>query len=427
YDRLQGKLRTEKINDLLASLKKQQLKAAEIVCPEKRQAFANISLTRNTVTDRIADLSADLDSQKKHKVKSFVAFSVAIDESTDITDVAQLAIFIRGVDEFLELVPMTDTTTANDIFSAVVEALDRVGVDWTRDVSVATDGAPSMIGRKTGVVTKFKEKVQAANGGQRFWTFLSDKDINFGLPYHAEVRWLSRGAMLKRFFDLREKIGQFMEKKGKPVHELKNPEWLQHLAYMVDITEHLNNLNKMLQGRKKVVTQYYDNIRAFKLKLTLWETQLSSGAAAHFPHLRNVQMTGITADMSRYKDKITELLREFEQRFQVFGELETEFAIFRSPFTVKAADLPINIQLEIIDLQCDQDLKDKFASSDLDTFYRYILPGYPKLIALAAKVLSIFGTTYLCEQVFSVMNITKTKLRSRLTRKYLNDVLKLAA
>lgn len=49
--------------------------------------------------------------------KSFIAFSVAIDESTDITDVAQLAIFIRGVDEtltvteeFLELVPVMDTT-----------------------------------------------------------------------------------------------------------------------------------------------------------------------------------------------------------------------------------------------------------------------------------------------------------------------------
>lgn len=109
YDRLQGQLRKNKINDLLASLKKQQsvftrsrdisdaavkasylianeiasasepysegefvktcmLKAAEIVCPEKRQAFANISLTRNTVTDRIADLSADLDSQEKNKV-----------------------------------------------------------------------------------------------------------------------------------------------------------------------------------------------------------------------------------------------------------------------------------------------------------------------------------------------------------------------
>lgn len=86
--------------------------------------------------------------------------------------------------------------------------------------------------------------------------------------------------MPKQFFDLREEIGQFMEQKGKPVHELKNPEWLQDLAFMVDMTERLNNLNKMLQGRKKVVTQYYDAICAFKLKLTLWERQLSSGAAA---------------------------------------------------------------------------------------------------------------------------------------------------
>lgn len=72
------------------------LNAAEIVCPEKRQAFANISLTRNRVSDRISDISAELDSQLKRKVKSFSAFSVAIDESTDITDVVQLAIFIRG-------------------------------------------------------------------------------------------------------------------------------------------------------------------------------------------------------------------------------------------------------------------------------------------------------------------------------------------
>ena len=49
------------------------------------------------------------------------------------------------------------------------------------------------------------------------------------------------------------------------------------------------------------------------------------------------------------------------------------------------------------------------------------------MTALAAKVLSMFGTTYLCEQVFSVMNITKTKLRSRLTHKCLNDIIKLAA
>ena len=89
--------------------------------------------------------------------------------------------------------------------------------------------------------------------------------------------------MLKRFFEVLEDIGQFMEKMGSPVRELNCPQWVQDLAFMVDITQRLNNLNKMLQGRRKIVTQYNDSIRAFKLKLSLWETQLSSGETAHFP------------------------------------------------------------------------------------------------------------------------------------------------
>ncbi len=100
-------------------------------------------------------------------------------------------------------------------------------------------------------------------------------------------------------------------------------------------------------------------------------------------------VTRVETDMDRYKDKITGLVQEFQQQFH-------------------------------------DKFKDKFASAGLDTFYQYDLPGYPKLTALAAKALCMFGTTYLCEQAFSVMSINKTKLHARLTHKHLNDMMKLA-
>ncbi|XP_029657542.1 general transcription factor II-I repeat domain-containing protein 2B-like [Octopus sinensis] len=119
--------------------------------------------------------------------------------------------------------------------------------------------------------------------------------------------------------------------------------------------------------------------------------------------------------MSHYKVKITGLLQQFETRFEIFREHEKEFTVFRSPH------LAANLQLEIIDLKCDSDLKNKFTMVGLDTFYKYLLPKYPNLTALAAKILSMFGSTYLCGQLFSLMNINKTKFRSRLTHTHLKN------
>jgi len=115
------------------------------------------------VAERVSDISANSDSQLKKKVKSFVIFSAALDESTDISDVAQLAIFIRGVDEtlsvteeFLGLVPVIDTITAKDIFNSLVGVLNRMGIHWSRAVGIATDSALSMIAKKAGVATKVR-------------------------------------------------------------------------------------------------------------------------------------------------------------------------------------------------------------------------------------------------------------------------------
>ena len=118
------------------------------------------------------------------------------------------------------------------------------------------------------------------------------------------------------------------------------------------------SFNFSIQLLNKVVTQYYDSVCAFKLK-----TQLVGGDAAHFAPLENVCVTQHVADMKRFKEKLMGLLREFEQRFQISGQLEKDFKVFCSPFTENDTDLPVNIQLEIIDLQCDSDLKEKFAAA----------------------------------------------------------------
>jgi len=103
----------------------------------------------NTVAERILDISANLDNQQKNKLKSFDTFWFALDESTDISDFAQIVIFNRGLvetlstnKEFLGLVSMMDTTTTNDIFKSLVGVLIRVGVDWFCAVNIATDSTP---------------------------------------------------------------------------------------------------------------------------------------------------------------------------------------------------------------------------------------------------------------------------------------------
>lgn len=186
------------------------------------------------------------------------------------------------------------------------------------------------------------------------------------------------------------------EEKDRPVDELKSKEWVQDLAFMVDITQHFNTHHTKLQGRNRVVTLYEDSIRAFKIKLLLWEAQLSRGDTEHFSSLTAVRLKArYHTDVEKYKKNITDLMREFERRFQVFTELENTFTFFCSPFTVKLSEIPADIQLELIDLRCDTAMKDILAPVRLDMFYQYLVSQYPKLTAMAAKVLSSFGTTYL--------------------------------
>ena len=134
------------------------MRAAEIVCPDKKQCFLNISLSRNTIAKRITDLSDNIHLQLTEKAKSFITYSFAVDESTDIADISQVAVFIRGVDEDLNiteelaaLLPLTETTKGTDVMTELDKLMATFELDYQRMKGLTTDGAPAMCSKNVGL------------------------------------------------------------------------------------------------------------------------------------------------------------------------------------------------------------------------------------------------------------------------------------
>ena len=62
---------------------------------------------------------------------------------------------------------------------------------------------------------------------RQFQELLQEVESDYGdLLYFSEVRWLSRGAMLQRVYQLREEIGDFMMAKNMIAPEFSDPSFL---------------------------------------------------------------------------------------------------------------------------------------------------------------------------------------------------------
>ncbi|KAI6655298.1 Zinc finger BED domain-containing protein 5-like [Oopsacas minuta] len=86
--------------------------------------------------------------------------------------------------------------------------------------------------------------------------------------------------MLSRVYSLKNQLLEFFERDGKEnskvfFSKLSDKEWLKKLAYLNDILSRISLLNKSLQGRFTTVIDCVDKIRAFNMKLGLWEAKLT--------------------------------------------------------------------------------------------------------------------------------------------------------
>ena len=229
---------------------------AECLCPEKRKDFDNISLSQRTITRHIEELATNIESTLKELASKFVYYSLAIDESTDITSTAQLAVFVRGIDqefniteEMLGLQAMKDTTTGDDIFNEVKALMTKFNLQLQNLRGFSTDGAPAMVGSTAGVSSLIKKELASNNVDMHDFTAfhcIIHQQCNLTI-YYCEVRWLSKGKMLKRFYDLRDEIATFMDMKGKIIPELSDNNWVRDLAFLVDLTMHFNALTRQIK------------------------------------------------------------------------------------------------------------------------------------------------------------------------------------
>ncbi|XP_059048227.1 general transcription factor II-I repeat domain-containing protein 2B-like [Achroia grisella] len=214
-----------------------------------------------------------------------------------------------------------------------------------------------------------------------------------------------------------------MQSKDKAVPHFSDEEWRADLGFLTDITSQLNDLNQKLQGKNNLVHELLDFLKAFELKLELWISQFQRKITTHFPHLSLFHIS----NMDKYISALQDLKTQFHSRFPDFRRDEKYLNLFARPFSVSVEEVPEEFQMELIELQCNSTLKNKIDVDLLDFYSKYVsIRDFPKIRDHALKTISLFGSTYTCEQLFSRMKNVKSKMWTRITDVHLENSLRIA-
>ena len=434
-----------------------------VLGPESEKKLKQIPLSNDTVNRRIAKLSANIKEQVISELKNspFGMFSIQLDETTDVASCSQLLVFCRYFtesdmkDNMLFCSALESTTKAVDVMQTLAKFFDQEELKWENLCGVCTDGAPAMLGARSGLQTLVRNRSpdavsmhcmihRQALASKTLPESLQDalniaiKTVNFikngalntrlfrnlcsemnaehqNLLYYTRVRWLSKGNVLARVFELREELQEFLNREGKYELEsfFKDKTFVLHLSYLVDIFGQLNRLNLKMQRKDTTVLDFMDVLNAFVEKLDNWQRKVEKGNFAMFETLSSVVDGNLDRNLSsEIIAHLANLKTEFLRYFPEISNVDLE--LVKKPFSIPVEKIQDDLQDELIDLRNDSACKDMFDNLSICEFWARVCASYPSVAKVCMKVLLPFSSTYLCESGFSTLLNMKTKARNRL-------------
>jgi len=239
------------------------------------------------------------------------------------------------------------------------------------------------------------------------------------LLFYCNSRWLSKGNVLVRVFELRQELYTYLSEEGhNDFNKFIDSDFVIKLAYLCDIFEKLNILNTSLQGKETHILQLYDKVVAFIKKIELWQRKLTeeNGKATCFSFLKSfLEDNDLELPMSSLNiisDHLMTLKNHFEK---YFPEDIVQYNWIKDPFSENPLpNFTTTEEEQLIDISSDSSLRMKFSSFSLLGFWSSIKDEYSEISNKALHVLLPFATSYLCEAGFSAVAVLKSKYRSKL-------------
>ncbi|XP_024597164.1 zinc finger MYM-type protein 6 isoform X2 [Neophocaena asiaeorientalis asiaeorientalis] len=436
---------------------------SEVLGSSAGDKMKTIPLSNSTIGHRIDELSADIEDQLIQKVRESKWFALQIDESLEISNTTLLLCYIRFIDygcsdikeELLCCIEMPSQMTGFEIFELINKYIDSKSLNWKHCVGLCTDGAASMTGRCSGLRAKIQEvamntvafthcfihrehlaaeklspclheilmqsaqilsfiKSNALNS--RMLTILCEemRSEHVNLPLHAEVRWISRGRILTRLFELRHEIEIFLNQNHSDLAKyFFDEEWVAKLAYLSDIFSLINELNLSLQGSMTTLFNLYNKIDILKKKLKMWLKRMQENDYDMFPSFSEfsnssgLNMSSIASIIFEHLEGLSQMLNDC---YPPEEDLCSGNLWIINPFmNHQNSNLTDFEEEKLARLSSDLGLQSVFKSMSVTQFWINAKASYPELHEKALKFLLPFSTIYLCDATFSALTESKQR------------------